>query len=189
MRKLKCVLLILIFPVLGFSQENENKEHEINRSRISLDVGFPNIVGLSGEYILPFVSNHFSINADITYLPNFVPNSKTTISYYSLGSNIYFNKKGKGLYFGFGYGHLPIRTTEIENKKVDISVDFSIFNSKLGLKIGTTAFIKFEIGYSMMFYNIEEANYYMDETYGLQINPTIDFLHLMNGKIGFGYSF
>jgi hypothetical protein len=40
-----------------------------------------------------------------------------------------------------------------------------------------------------MFYNIEEANYYMDETYGLQINPTIDFLHLMNGKIGFGYSF
>jgi hypothetical protein len=186
MFKLVFCLIILFSPYFALGQEDTS---EIKRFRISIDIGFPNLAGLNGEYIIPSPSNHFSINSDISYLPNIIPNTKTILKYYSIGSNYYFGKNAKGLYLGLGAGKLPIKTTQIEGNDADISVNFSMLNSKIGLKIGSNAFFKLELGYSMVFYDIDEANEYLNKTYGIQINSSLNFLQLMNGKIGFGFSF
>lgn len=185
---IKAILLsIVLLPSFSFSQETE--EPTLNRTSLSLDIGFPNIAGLNGEYLLPYASNRFSIYADLSYLPNLVPYSTTYIKYYGIGSHYYFNKKGNGAYIGLGYGKLPISTSELDGDEVDLSVDFDFLNTKIGAKLGKKLFFKIEAGYSMIFYDIDKANEYLTEAYGIQINPKISFLQLMNARIGFGYSF
>lgn len=181
-------LILLCFSVIGYGQKMDDSL-KVNRTRISLLGGLPRIAGLQAEYVLPAANNHFGIKADVSVLPNLFPESKTFTRYTGLGFNTYLNKKGTGPYAGFSYGHLFIRADEIGNDPVDLDVSFKWVTTQLGIKAGKRLFFQLELGYSLIFYDVDKANEFLNETYGVEIKPTINFLHFPNGSIGFGYAF
>lgn len=186
----KIVVGLLLFgtALSGYGQIGHDSL-EINRYRISLLGGLPRIGGLQAEYVLPMANNHFGIKADVSVLPNLFPNSKTFTRYTGLGVNTYLNKTGSGPYAGLSYGTLFIRADEIENDIVDLDVRFNWWSSQIGIKTGKRFFFRFELGYSLIYYDVDKANEFLNETYGVEIKPTINFLHFPNGSIGFGYAF
>lgn len=182
-------IIILVLSTQLILAQEDPKPEKINRFYVSLNAGFPSLTGVNLEYIIPKSNNRFSINADLGYLPINTNSFNTTLTYYSLGGNFHFSKTGKGAYFGIDYGKLPVKTTKVENKEVNQNATFTSINSKFGIKVGKAVFFKLELGYSIFLYDIEEANEYLSNTYGIKITPSIDFLQLLNGKIGFGVSF
>lgn len=187
---MKSLLLsfLITCSIVGFSQD-ETAPEKIKRMNISFNAGFPSLTGINLEYIISKANNRFSITSDIGYLPISRNSYSSTFSYFSLGGNYHFSKKGKGLYFGMDFGVLPINTTKVEGKIVDYNANFTSLNSKFGIKAGKSVFFKMEVGYSLFFYDLEDANEYLSNTYGFTITPSIDFLQLLNGKMGVGFSF
>ena len=182
-----CVLFVIsASSCLGQSLDDSSR---VNRNRISVLAGLPRLAGLQIEHVLPIANNHLSLTGDVSLLPNIFPESQTFTSYLGLGVNGYFNKNGSGPYIGLGYGSLYIRADEIDNDPVDLDVRFNWLSGHAGVKAGKKLFFRFELGYSMIFYDIDKANQFLNETYGIEIKPTISFLHLPNTSIGIGYSF
>jgi len=80
----------------------------------------------------------------------------TNINYnnFEIGTNIYFNSEGKGLYGGISYFSFDGEGTFIETEFDDGSIsdgkgqiDFNTINLKLGAKFGRTFYFRIEIGY------------------------------------------
>lgn len=181
-------VLLTTISMLSYGQNGQDTL-EVNRYRVSLLGGLPRIGGIQAEYILPMANNHFGFKADVSVLPNLFPESKTFTSYTGVGVNTYLNKIGSGPYVGLSYGELFIRADEIENDPVDLDVRFKWISSQIGVKAGKRLYFRCELGYSLIFYDVDKANEFLNETYGIEINPTINFLHFPNGSIGFGYAF
>ena len=184
---LRICLLCFWLLVVGSESFGQDQLH-VKRIRVSLDAGFPNLIGLNGEYVLPYMDDRFSVSADLSYLPAFIPNSKITISYLSLGPNVYLNKK-RNLYFGINIGYLNFNSSEIDGRPAEFDVSFTPVNSKFGLQLGNDVFFKMELGYSMIFYNLDKVNAFLTQAYNVSIAPDITFLQLANGKIGVGFRF
>lgn len=146
----------------SLSIENDTLELNIKRVAVGVKLGMPNIIGVSLEFILPFMDNHFAPYADLSGF-DIDPDTETSVglSYSEFGLNYYLNTKGKGLYFSAGLGNL---TTDItfSNQNVSngegISVNdgvgtiqqkISTTNLKLGVKAGKRVYFRFELGYGL----------------------------------------
>lgn len=186
-------LFILFVMVLGLRVEAGIKDStvvdEVYRYNLSAMVGFPILVGLNAEYVLPYVHNHWAVNASYSYIPNPVPSAETRVRYASIGVNGYFNQKGRGWYGGLEYGRLSAHADYIDNKEVNIDVGFNCLNAKLGVKAGKRLFFRFETGYSLYFFNIDEANEFLSKTYGIRVSPKLEYIHFPNLSLGLGFSF
>jgi hypothetical protein len=180
------ILIFFCFPI--FAQE-EDQTDKIKRNNITVQAGFPMLTGLNYEYRLPLLNNKLAPEADFGIIPFSSDGYSTTATFYAIGLNYYFLNKFEPLYVGFNYGSMPIHTTELDGETVDESIQFQTLNSKLGLNLGQSVFFRFEIGYSLIFYNIDEANDYLSESYGVRIKPSLDFLQLPNLKLGVGVKF
>ena len=109
----KCLIILLfLIPSLIISQNNDSKEKEINRARIGLKFGLPNVAGLGIEYVTPLLKNRIAPYADFSYIP--IADVKGT--FFEIGSNIYFSSKGRGGYLSAAYGNL---STEVSNLEGD----------------------------------------------------------------------
>ena len=146
----------------SLSIENDTLELNIKRVAVGVKLGMPNIIGVSLEFILPVMDNHFAPYADLSGF-DIDPDTETSVglSYSEFGLNYYLNTKGKGLYFSAGLGNL---TTDItfSNQNVSngegISVNdgvgtiqqkISTTNLKLGVKAGKRVYFRFELGYGL----------------------------------------
>lgn len=182
-------LILVLSSFFGYSQDNETQEVEIKSVNLSIQAGFPYLTGGNLEYVLPGTKARLALTADFGYVPINISQTETTLKYWGLGGNIYFLPKGRGPYIGFDYGQLPISTTRIENEEVDYNAKFQSYNSKLGVKFGKSLFVRLEVGYSIVLYDLEDANDYLYNSYGIRINPSIDYLQFLNGRFGFGIAF
>jgi hypothetical protein len=178
-------VLLCLFSLSCFSQLSINDK----RVRLGLDIGFPNLVSINGEYISPLWNNRISFTGDLGYIPFNGSGSKINTLFYGLGSNIYLHPTGKGPYLGLAYGYLNFNSSELNDDPADFDVGFSTFNSKIGWLFGDELYFKVELGYSMIFYDLESVNAFLFEAYSVEITPEIDFLQLLNGRIGVGYRF
>jgi hypothetical protein len=178
------ILLLLSSPVMKAQEPVHG--HNIN---ISIDAGFPSLTGINIAYKTPILQNRLAIDADISLLPLDISITNTRFNYYALGFNLYLKENHKGPYFAIDAGILPINTTRIENRAVQLHTKFTCFNTKVGIEIGKKFYFKSELGYSIILFDLEESNEFFGETYGFEIQPTVDFLQFANGKIGIGYHF
>lgn len=188
----RVILATLIGVVLAgqsFAQIGVDSNYKVHRTRISALAGLPRIAGFQGEYVPNAFNNHLGLKVDVSVLPNLYPESKTNTRYTGIGLNAYANQNGTGPYLGMSYGHLFITADEIDNDPVDIDVSFKWLTSQVGVKAGKRFFFRFELGYSLIFFDVDKANEFLNETYGVEVKPTINFLHFPNASIGIGYAF
>lgn len=186
-------LILLFFVFIGFIANCQDADSDdsspLKKFSFSVQGGFPSLAGVGIEYRLPILKNRITVGTNLGYLPIIAENFASSFQYFSFGSNYFFGPKSKVFYAGLDYGLLPIAATEVDGENVDIGALFQLVNSKVGIKLGNRLFYKLEMGYTLMMYDIEEANEYLNETYGVSINPAIKVLQLPNITTGLGFRF
>jgi hypothetical protein len=112
--KLALILASLLITTNIFAEDTKD-------IRVGLKIGSPNLIGLSGEYVLPVMDRNFSINIDFSYLPSYPisgfinksdfgsAESNITPTYWNIAANYYIFGKGDGLYAGVGYGRFAMK--------------------------------------------------------------------------------
>ena len=182
------IFLVLCVPISN-GQEEAPQEDLPKSHNITAQLGFPVFTGLNYEYRLPVLGRKLAPEIDLGFFPFSGEGYSTSVTYYALGANYYFLNNFKPLYIGADYGTMPVHTTEIDGEVVDRRIQFTMFNTRLGINTGQTVFFRFELGYSLIFYDIDEANDYLSESYGVRIKPSLDYLQLPNLTLGLGYKF
>ncbi|MCF6222976.1 MAG: hypothetical protein L3J34_04530 [Flavobacteriaceae bacterium] len=204
----KTLIFCMLFSTcLIFSQEfkqEEIKVDDINPFRIGLKAGILNGIGGGIEYVTPLLGNRIALFADFGIMPI----STFESTYFELGSNIYFNNKGKGGYISLSYGNLDAKMSELELDTDDGNIltngvaheKIPSYNVKLGVKFGKKLYFRMEGGYAIGSFPTEipvtgdvDGN---QETIIFDINEILDeygFSLSGNGyilfNIGIGYSF
>ncbi len=221
---LKLVLTILFVVVShqGYAQEFSGKSNVSNEDsnvkpiRIGAKLGFPNLISLNLEYVLPILDNKLAVSADISKINSssvadimgFEDDSELDMKfgYFEGGLNYYFFKPGSGLYAGFSYSSSNFEGVIYDydfyesgtGEDIDGNgyIDFTngSFNLKVGAKVGGTFYFRPEIGYAFSAFP-EEVPIEVRYTDGYKEQQTFetyatDVIH--SGLIfnfGFGFAF
>ncbi len=148
---------MLLISSIVVSQEKTNDQNDINPFRIGLKIGTPNILGGNVEYVLPALNNHIALFADLSGFSIKLDDVESSLNYFEIGTNIYFNDKGRGFYAAFSYGDLSVEGTYtdadlmIDDQPVTGTatgkLDVNTFNAKLGAKLGKMFYFRIEAGY------------------------------------------
>jgi len=124
--------------------------------RIGVKIGFPHLIGGSVEYVTPLLGNRVAPFIDYSTLSPKIEDVDMKIKYLEIGSNFYFNRKGKAVYAGLSYGKIDYAgdysgEQNYEGKnftgKAHGELNLSVFNVKLGAKLGNTIYFRPELGY------------------------------------------
>lgn len=222
MRK-KLFFIVLLFPYFltaqDYKQTEISEKPDLNRLRIGVKIGFPNLAGGNIEYLTPLLNDKFAVTVDYSVLnpsvnfnsvtDDFLESEGTTdlgeykvnVQFWGVGINYYILKPGKGLYAGIGYGSLQGSATldNIEsnegNGKIGVGkIDESnaSFNIKLGGKFGQSLYFRPEIGYAFTSFQdtIKMDVEFDDGTSEIQLIEVPDLLTQgFIATIGFGFSF
>lgn len=172
---------------LAPSVANAQEETPKNRVNVSLMGGFPRLGGLDVEYFLAKDLPHVGFKASYGMFPDLIPEVKTNIQYGGVAGHYYFSKKCRGIYTGLEYGVLRGHASQVEDRMTDLTVVFHAFQGKLGIKTGEKVFFRGEFGYTLYTFNIDQANDFTNQTYGIQIKPTLNVLHLPSLSVGLGF--
>jgi len=176
---IKLFFLLFLFPVFSQQNESISKKKEIiidpdtklikektPALALGLKIGFFNGVSLSTEIISTLLNSRISFFGDISYADfYFMPFSENNdasirFTYAELGVNYYFiGKIGQGLYLGIGGAIFDFnlskngRTSNEGNLFIGYATtdNFNLVlnNFKLGIKMGTKFFFRFEVGYAL----------------------------------------
>ncbi|WP_258103791.1 hypothetical protein [Marinoscillum sp. MHG1-6] len=157
--------------------------------RVGLKFGFPNLAGLTGEYVLPVLGGRIAPNVDFTKMPTIsLFGAEFDYSYFSLGGNVYL-RKGKGPYAHVGYGNQSFKGSYTKSGlEGSGSVNLSYLNFKLGVKSGGTFYFMSEIGYAALLGDSEFKVKYPDGSTDTEAVPSILSKGLMINS-GFGLAF
>ena len=146
-------LFILIGISMTFAQ-NDSITKSIKPFRLGVKIGVPNIATANAEYVTPLLNNRVAITADYMSLTKTINDTEVKYSNFEIGSNIYFNKNGKGFYGGVSYFSMDGKGTYNEIEFDDGSVEdatgtikFNTVNLKLGVKLGRVFYFRLEVGY------------------------------------------
>lgn len=141
------------------AQEVKNGNLETTKSikplRVGVKVGIPSITTLNLEYVSPILENRVALYID--YLPIKINASDLDLKLrnFEIGSNIYLNDTGNGLYAGLGY-----YSFNTEAGVVDVDFDdgsfgdgnttlkFNTVNLKIGFKTKGVFYSRIEVGYA-----------------------------------------
>ena len=147
--------LVLVFSINASAQEDSSSTKSIKPLRLGVKVGVPNIITLNAEYVTSLLNNRVAIAVDYMSLSKTVDDTSIEYNNFEIGTNIYFNKKGKGLYGGISYfsfdGEGTFTEVEFNNNTVENgtgNIEFNTINLKLGAKLGRTFYFRIEAGYS-----------------------------------------
>ncbi|MEM5566790.1 hypothetical protein WNY78_16840 [Psychroserpens sp. AS72] len=193
-----CILLIFSQPL--FAQDDDDSTKSIKPLRIGVKIGVPNIITANAEYVTPLLGNRVALAVDWMSLSKTVDETSINYNNFEIGTNIYFNKKGKGLYGGLSYfsfdGEGTFTETEFDNGSVEDGtgkIEFNTINLKLGAKLGRTFYFRIEVGYG--FGDIPEfivvTNNDGSQTTSEDIPeiPGIETSGIPNFNFGIGFSF
>lgn len=195
-------LLLLAFTATLSAQNSDDPD--LRRFRIGLKAGVPNIIGGNAEYVLPILDNHLAPYLDYSTFSLEVDGVDTSFNFFEIGSNVYFNNRGKGLYASLSYGSFNLEGTYTDAETIDGEVfegeaegdiDITTFNLKLGVKLGNKFYFRAEAGYG--FGDIPEVVEIRGTVNGqpetgveeIPDVPGIGDNGLLVANIGFGFSF
>lgn len=140
------------------AQDNTTTDQDVPRFRIGVKAGVPNIVGGNAEFVLPILNNHLAPYIDYSAFSLDVDDVDTSLNFFEIGTNVYFNNKGKGLYASVSYGSFNLEGSYTDAETVDGQlfegeakgeIDINTVNLKLGAKLGNKFYFRVEVGYGM----------------------------------------
>lgn len=157
MKNLKNICLIgllLTFSMHTYAQDDKTITKSIKPLRLGVKVGVPNIITANAEYVTPLLGNRIALAVDYMSLSKTVDDTEINYNNFEIGTNIYFNKQGKGLYGGISYfsfdGDGTFTDVEFDdgiNGDGKGIIKFNTVNLKLGAKFGRSFFFRIEVGY------------------------------------------
>jgi len=185
-------LLFLTITTLAIAQEKP--------LRIGAKLGVPNIITANAEYVTPLLNNRVALALDYMSLSKTIDDTNINYDNFEIGTNIYLNNKGTGLYAGISYFSFNGEGTFVDVEfQPDVfqdgkgTIDFNTLNVKVGAKLGGTFYSRIEVGYG--FGDIPEfilvKSNSNDETTFEEIPqiPGISSSGLLVFNLGFGFSF
>lgn len=152
------IVLILAISIKVSAQEVQNgnlsQSKSIKPLRLGVKVGIPNIITANAEYVTPLLGNRVALAIDYMSMSKTVDETEINYNNFEIGSNIYLNKKGSGLYGGISYfsfdGEGTFTETEFDDGSVADAIGiikFNTVNLKLGAKVGRVFYFRLELGY------------------------------------------
>lgn len=183
-------IIVLVFILATFCSHGQS-DSLANKpfASTSLQVGFPALVGLNLEFALPKPLPKYTAYVDWSFLPFNIQQTRTMVTSWQFGMNYHFRASHSGFYLGADAGSLNFLTTRINKDAVDYTTSFITVNAKAGFKSKGRVFVRLEAGYGLVFFDLENANDYLSNTYDVRIKPSVSFLHLPNFKVGVGLQF
>ena len=101
------------------------------------------------------MNNRIALTGDYFSLSQTIDDTDVDYNNFEIGTNIYFGKKGRGLYAGISYFSFDANGTFNDVEFNDGSfgsgsgnIEFNTINTKLGLKVGRVLYFRLEVGYS-----------------------------------------
>lgn len=156
------------------NDSTQTKEKSIRPLRIGLRVGVPHLATGNIEYVTPLFDNRVAITADYLSVSKSYTDGLFKFDNLEVGTNIYFNNKGRGFYgsltyfsFRSGVGFKDYEFTDNFTSDGRADFDFNTFNVKLGFKVGRTFYFRVEAGYG--FGKIPDHIIVHSTTYGLTV--------------------
>ena len=133
----------------------------VKHLRLGVRIGAPNVFTGHIEYVTHFWEDHIAFSADFMSLSPTIDDVKLNYTEFEIGSNIYFNANGNGLYGGISYFNFDGTGSYADIEFDDGSfgagsgdLAFNTLNLKLGFKAGRHIYFRTEVGYG--FGNIPE---------------------------------
>lgn len=158
----KLIILLMTFPIVGFSQfykeikSDTNEDNSLKRFSVGVKFGLPYMAVLSAQYTLPFFNNHFAPYFDYSQYSYEKNNEDAQFRFSEFGISYFFNQIGKGLYAGLSYSNLSynVKFTNVilENGSKGYGsekIDMRTTNLRIGLKTGGTFYFRIEMGYGL----------------------------------------
>ena len=158
----KLIIILMTFPIVGFSQFYKEKKSDIvednslKRFSVGVKFGLPYMAVLSAQYTLPFFNNHFAPYFDYSQYSYEKNNEDAQFRFSEFGISYFFNQIGKGLYAGLSYSNLSynVKFTNVilENGSKGYGsekIDMRTTNLRIGLKTGGTFYFRIEMGYGL----------------------------------------
>lgn len=158
----KLIILLMTFPIVGFSQFYKEKKSDIvednslKRFSVGVKFGLPYMAVLGAQYTLPFFNNHFAPYFDYSQYSYEKNNEDAQFRFSEFGISYFFNQIGKGLYTGLSYSNLSydVKFTNVilENGSKGYGsekIDMRTTNLRIGLKTGGTFYFRIEMGYGL----------------------------------------
>lgn len=158
----KLIIILMTFPIVGFSQFYKEKKSDIiednslKRLSVGVKFGLPYMAVLGAQYTLPFFNNHFAPYFDYSQYSYEKNNEDAQFRFSEFGISYFFNQIGKGLYAGLSYSNLSydVKFTNVilENGSKGYGsekIDMRTTNLRIGLKTGGTFYFRIEMGYGL----------------------------------------
>ena len=158
MKKHFILSLFLCSFLFVTAQDDPAPDQKVPRFRIGLKAGVPNIVGGNVEFVLPILNNHLAPYIDYSSFSLDVDDVDTSFDFFEIGTNVYFNNKGKGLYASISYGSFNLEGSYTDAETIDGElfegeasgeIDITTVNLKLGAKLGNKFYFRAEVGYGI----------------------------------------
>lgn len=176
------------------------KQKSLRPLRLGIKIGSPNIGTVNLEYLTPLFDNRVSLTADYIGFSKSFTEGLVSFSYFEIGTNIYFNNKGRGLYGSLGYSSfnttIGYKDYEFENFYIsdgEADLKFDTFNVKLGFKLGRTVFFRAEVGYAFgnipQSIKVESIEFHFSDFDEVPKIPGISSSGILLFNIGFGVGF
>lgn len=197
------LLCCLLFGLQSFGQDDmvtsTPEEESIKPLRIGVRIGSPNILTLNAEYVTPLLDDRVAATMDFMSLSKTIDDTSIKYSNFEIGTNVYMNPTGKGLYAGLTYfsfnGEGDFTEVEFDSGVYDGTgtIKFSTINLKIGAKIGRKFYFRVEAGFG--FGGLpSEITIKSDETGEVTIDdipniPGIGVSGIPVFNIGFGFGF
>lgn len=148
--------LLLIYSINLLAQEDNTTIKSIKPLRLGVKIGIPNIITTNVEYVTPLLNNRIAITTDYMSLSKTIDDTNINYDNFEIGTNIYFNKKGKGIYAGISYfsfnGEGTFTEVEFNSNTIEDgtgAIKFNTVNLKLGAKLGRIFYFRIEVGYAL----------------------------------------
>nr|WP_321227624.1 hypothetical protein [uncultured Psychroserpens sp.] len=193
-----CLMFIFSQPL--FAQDDDSATKSIKPLRIGVKVGVPNIITANAEYVTPLLNNRVALAIDWMSLSKTIDDTSINYNNFEIGTNIYFNSKGKGLYAGISYfsfdGEGTFTEVEFDNGTTEDgkgTIEFNTMNLKLGAKLGRTFYFRIEAGYGFgdipEFIEVTNNTGTQTTTEDIPEIPGIKTSGIPNFNFGIGFSF
>src|SRR5690606_1934849 len=96
LKKICLIGLLVSFSMYNFAQGDSLNTKSIKPLRFGVKVGVPNIITANAEYVTPLLNNRVAFSIDYMSLSKTIDDTEINFNNFEIGTNIYFNKKGKG---------------------------------------------------------------------------------------------
>ena len=147
--------LTLLMLSNGFSQDSLTTK-SIKPLRIGVKIGVPNILTATAEYVTPLLNNRVALAVDYMSLSKTIDETEINYNNFEIGTNVFINSEGKGIYGGISYfsfdGDGTYSDVEFDDGSVSNGkgiIKFNTINLKIGAKLGRVFYVRSEVGYAL----------------------------------------